>query len=658
MCVLSCKGLGERRVTFRQAQSDLNEDVETARDFDLRREDVGFLVRLTADSERRPTRKRYLKKIIRIGNAGGYWGDDLSALKRQLVDGPLDYITMDFLAEITMSILQRQRKANADLGYAVDFLDQLAECLPIIVKKNVRVISNAGGINPIGLGRKIIEMARKLGLDIKVGIVYGDDIVNNLYELTAAGERFTNMETSEDFFAVRSRITSANIYLGAEPVVKALEAGCQIVVTGRVTDTGITLAPMIHEFGWAMDDWDKMAAGIIAGHIIECGAQATGGNITDWHDVKSFDNFGYPIIEMSANGEFVVTKHKGTGGLVSEKTVKEQLVYEMGDPSNYISPDGIARFDTVQLKQIGKDRVKVWGIKGKPEPDFLKVSMSFDDGWKASGEILVSGPETYKKAEVIAKAFWKRLNYRYEATLTEMIGSGSIWPDALDVTESNEILLRFGVRDQNYEKVVRFGKALSTMILSGPAGMAVTGRGRPKPVPVIAYWPALLHRSRVTAKVLTIGTNKEEDFFEIAFPVRLQARPVEPTHRDRKPVGGKTAKGKTKRVRLQEIAYARSGDKGDTCNIGVLARSPELYDWLVGYLTPQRVKDFFAGVTNGKVTRYELDNLHGLNFLLEESLGGGGTKSLLIDPQGKTLAQALLQMQVEVPLALLAEKKV
>ncbi|MBI5267353.1 MAG: DUF1446 domain-containing protein [candidate division Zixibacteria bacterium] len=598
-----------------------------------------------------------MKKIIRIGNAGGYWGDDLGALKRQLEGGSLDYITMDFLAEITMSILQRQRKANADLGYAADFLDQLAECLPLIVKKNVRVISNAGGINPIGMGRKIIEMARRMGLRIKVGIVYGDDIVNNLYELTAAGERFTNMETSEDFFAVRSRITSANIYLGAEPVVKALDAGCQIVVTGRVTDTGITLAPMIHEFGWAMDDWDKMAAGIIAGHIIECGAQASGGNITDWHDVKSFDNIGYPIIEMSKNGEFVVTKHKGTGGLVSEKTVKEQLVYEMGDPSNYISPDGIARFDTIRLKQVGKDRVKVWGIKGKPEPDYLKVSMSFDDGWKSSGEILVSGPDTYQKADVIAKAFWKRLDYEYEASLTEMIGSGTIWPDALGATESNEILLRFGVRDQSYDKVVRFGKALSTMILSGPAGMAVTGRGRPKPVPVIAYWPALLHRSRVSAKVLTIGTSNEEEFFEISFPVRLHSSPKRAKKEEMARPVPKVAKGKTVRVKLQEIAYARSGDKGDTCNIGVLARSPQIYQWLVGYLTPQLVREFFKGTTHGKVLRYELDNLCGLNFLLEESLGGGGTKSLLIDPQGKTLAQALLQMPVEVPAALVTKVK-
>ncbi len=600
-----------------------------------------------------------MKKKIRIGNAGGYWGDDLSALKRQLTGGHLDYITMDFLAEITMSILQRQRATNSELGYAVDFLDQMAECLPLIVKKNVKVISNAGGINPIGLARKIIELAKKSKFDIKVGVVYGDDIVNNLYELTAAGERFTNMETGEDFLKVRSRITSANIYLGAEPVVRALDAGCQIVVTGRVTDTGITLAPMIHEFGWAMDDWDKMAAGIVAGHIIECGAQATGGNITDWEEVKNYHNIGYPIIEMEPTGEFVVTKHAKTGGAVTEKTVKEQLVYEMGDPSNYISPDGVARFDSIRLKQDGKDRVRVFGIKGKPEPDNLKVSMSFEDGWKASGEVLVSGPNTFKKAKVIADIFWHKLQHKFEATDTAVVGSGSCWPAHLSTYEPNEIMLKFSVRDKSVSKIKDFGKALSTLILSGPAGMAVTGRGRPKPVPVIAYWPALMHRTRVQAKVLTVTTRGDEEFFEINFPLRVRNVMEEKSAKKEIAVPRMSVKptGRMVKVKLQEIAFARSGDKGDTCNIGVLARSPEIYEYLRVALTAEKVKGFFKGLTKGKVIRYELDNLHGLNFLLEETLGGGGTRALIVDPQGKTLAQALLQMTLDVPQSLTGKKR-
>jgi len=593
-----------------------------------------------------------VKRKIRIGNAGGYWGDDLSALRRQLTGGKLDYISTDFLAEITMSILQRQRKQNPDLGYAVDFLHQLDDCLPLICKKKVRVITNAGGINPVGLSREIIRLAQKKKLDLKVGIVYGDDISDKLYELTAAGEKFENMETGENFLDVRSRIGTANIYLGSEPVVKALDEGCHIVVCGRVTDTGLTLAPMIHEFGWAMDDWDKMAAGIIAGHIIECGAQASGGNLTDWQEVESYHNIGYPIIEMEPSGEFTVTKHPGTGGVVSEKSIKEQLVYEMGDPANYISPDGVARFDTIRLKDLGDDCVRISGIKGRPEPEYLKVSMSFEDGWKASGMILVSGPDTYKKAEVIADIFWKKLDHKFEETRTEIIGSGSIWPEGLSSGESNEILLRFSVRDHEYDKVRRFGIAMPTLILSGPAGMAVTTGGRPKPKQVIAYWPALIHRSRVKAKTLCICTDGEERFFEINFPIRLGRfaealdLPTPERVRSKDP-------GREKVILLRDLCYARSGDKGDTCNIGVLARSAQSYDWLVDYLTADRVKKFFGDTVKGEVERFRLDNLAGLNFLLHKTLGGGGTQSLMIDPQGKTLSQALLQMKVKAPLSII-----
>ncbi|MFO7653776.1 MAG: acyclic terpene utilization AtuA family protein [Candidatus Krumholzibacteriia bacterium] len=593
------------------------------------------------------------KKTIRIGNASGYWGDDLSALERQLTGGKLHYITMDFLAEITMSILKRQQKKDPDLGYAVDFLEQLQECLPLIVRKNVRVISNAGGINPIGLGRKIQDLAQRLGLELKVGVVYGDDISNRLYELSAAGERFNNMETGEDFFPVRSRISAANIYLGAEPVVKALEAGCQVVVTGRVTDTGLTLAPMIHEFGWDMADWDRMAAGIVAGHILECGAQASGGNLSDWQEVETFHDIGYPIVEVEAGGEFVVTKHRRTGGLVSEKTVKEQLVYEMGDPGEYISPDGVAYFDTVQLEHDGPDRVRVFGVRGGPAPDFLKVSMAYEDGWKAEGEVLVCGPDIERKAQVIADIFWRKLRHEFEETITTLVGSGSIWPPQLRRCETVEGLLRFGVADHDLGKIRDFAKNLATLILSGPAGMAVTTRGRPKPQPIIAYWPALLHRSRVTAKVLTLATSGEEEFQEITFPIRVQARPQrrEPgPRREQQPLPG----GRKQTMLLRDLCYARSGDKGDTCNIGVLARNEGAYDWLVENLTPGRVKEFFGEKVKGDVLRYRLDNLLGLNFLLEQTLGGGGTRSLLIDPQGKTLAQALLQMPVEAPAALAA----
>ncbi len=595
-----------------------------------------------------------MKKKIRIANAGGYWGDDMDALRRQLSGGPLDYVTMDFLAEITMSILQKQQLRNPELGYAGDFLTQLKTCLPLIVKKKVKVITNAGGINPIGLGRQIIILAQKMGFDLKVGVVYGDDVSQRLYELTNAGEKFTNMETGAKFAGVRHRITTANVYLGAEPVVAALRAGCEIIVTGRVTDTGITLAPMIHEFGWDMEDWDKMAAGIVAGHIIECGAQGSGGNITDWQDVPSFEKMGYPIIEMEPSGEFVVTKHKRTGGLICEKSIKEQLVYEMGDPAQYISPDGVAFFNTVLLKEDGPDRVRVSGVRGGPAPEMFKVSMAYSDGWKAEGEVLISGPDLAAKAAVVEKVFWKKVGHKFVKTNTALIGAGSIWPKNLSDYEPTEAYLRFGVSDPDLAKINDFSKALPALILAGPSGMAVSTRGRPRPQQVMAYWPALMRRDGVSAKVLTLDTAGAEEWQEILFPVRGEVG--EPCRSDVKPAKKgkyKALTGARKEVNLRRLCYARSGDKGDTCNIGVLARSPRVYDWLQVNLTAAVVKKFFKGKVFGKVTRFELDNLQGLNFLLEQSLGGGGTTSLLVDPQGKTMSQALLEMKVKVPASML-----
>ncbi len=594
-----------------------------------------------------------VKKKIRIGNAGGYWGDDLDALYRQLKGGDLDYITMDFLAEITMSILRKQQLKNPALGYAKDFLTQLETCMPLIVEKNVRVITNAGGINPVGLGREILKLARRQGYDIKVGVVYGDDITNQLYELSAAGEKFTNMENGADFAGVRHQVTSANVYLGAEPVVAALDAGCQIIVTGRVTDTGITMAPMIHEFGWDMEDWDLMAAGLVAGHIIECGAQGSGGNITDWEDVASFHNIGYPIIEMHRDGTFYVTKHARTGGLICEKSVKEQLVYEMGNPAQYISPDCVAFFDTIKVEEVKANRVKISGVRGGPSPAMLKVSMSYEDGWKAAGEVLISGPNVRRKAAVVEDIFWKKVNHKFEKTHTALVGAGSIWPDRLSDYEPNEIYLRFGVCDHDLKKINDFSKALPALILAGPSGMAVSTGGRPRAQAVVAYWPALIRRDHCSAKVLVLGTDGSEDFNEIQFPMREGMG--DPVFSDEPKVQRtpKKHKGALKEVSLRKLCYARSGDKGDMCNIGLLARSPLVYDWIQENLTARVVKRFFKGKVLGKVTRYELDNLQGLNFLMDGALGGGGTTSLLVDPQGKTMSQALLELKVKVPSSVL-----
>ncbi|MGH8016646.1 MAG: acyclic terpene utilization AtuA family protein, partial [Candidatus Zixiibacteriota bacterium] len=339
---------------------------------------------------------------------------------------------------------------------------------------------------------------------------------------------------------------------------------------------------------------------VIAGHIIECGAQSSGGNITDWHDVKSFHNIGYPIIEMEPSGEFVVTKHPNTGGLVSEKTVKEQLVYEMGDPANYITPDGIARFDSIRLKQAGKDRVRVFGIKGEPLTEKLKVSMSYDDGWKAQGGILVSGPNAYAKAKALADIYWKRLGIKYDESRTDLIGSGSIWPESIRSAETVEIILQFGVRDQDYKKVEEFGKLIPALILSGPSGLAVTGGGRPRPSQVVAYWPALINRANASTQILAIDTEGGQRDFTIKFKAGNYKLSKAKLNRDEK-LKPKQLTGKPKTGKLRELCYARSGDKGDTCNIGILARSPEIYFWLVKNLTAAKVKNFFKGICQGKV---------------------------------------------------------
>ena len=583
--------------------------------------------------------------LIRIANAGGYWGDDLSQFRRQLELGPVDYVTLDFLAEITMSIMQKQRSRDPRAGYARDFVAQVAESLPLLVQRGARAVTNAGGVNPLACRGALLETAQHRGFPIEVAAVVGDDLMQRLGELNAAGVSLDDMDTGASFARVRDRISSANAYYGAWPVVEALASGAQIVVTGRCTDTGITLAPMIHAFGWQADDWDRLASGIVAGHIVECGAQSTGGNFTDWRRIRHFETIGYPLLEVSADGSFVVTKHPGTGGSVTVRTVKEQLLYEMGDPRGYITPDVVADFATIQLEQLGRDRVRVWGVKGRPAPGSLKVSASYFDGHKASGSLIISGPEAEAKARAFADLFWKRLDLTFDATHTELIGHSACWGPLAPPVDPPEILLRLSVRDRDPKKLDAFGKMLPAVILSGPPGVAVTG-GRPQAQEVVAYWPALVPRDHVKARLVT---RDGERLLEWPTPLLSPTRPMS-LPRPQWPA----AKGGRRHVTvpLGALAHARSGDKGDTCNIGVIARAPEIYPWLKRTVTAALVKRRFKGICLGAVERHEVPNLGALNFLLHESLGGGGTVSLRLDAQGKTLSHALLAMPVSVPQAL------
>ncbi|MEZ5979111.1 MAG: acyclic terpene utilization AtuA family protein [Planctomycetota bacterium] len=446
---------------------------------------------------------------VRIANGQGFWGDSILGPVRLVREGPLDYLTLDYLAEVTLSIMQKLRSRDPNAGYATDFVRLVDRIGPDLVAKGVRVVANAGGVNPRACRDALLEVLRKHGLrGVKVAVVEGDDVLADLDGLMAAGEGFTNMDTGAPLRTVRDRVTSANVYLGAFPIAEALATGAQIVVTGRGTDPGLVLGPMIHEFGWGPEDWDRLAAGTIAGHIVECGAQCTGGNHTDWDTIPDMAMIGYPIVEASADGDFVVTKHDGTGGRVDVSTVTHQLCYEMGDPANYITPDVVADFTSVTLEQVGRDRVAVRGAKGSPATPTYKVSLSYADGWKALGQLTVSGPDALAKAKLCADVVWKRLaydgfEYAPEERLVEFVGAnvchaGIAIPEA---GEPSEVVLRMGVKGPDRRKVDRFGSELVPLVTSGPPGVTGFAGGRPKATEIIGFWPALVDKSRITTSV-------------------------------------------------------------------------------------------------------------------------------------------------------------
>jgi len=447
-------------------------------------------------------------KTLRIGNGQGFWGDSVDAPVELLRGGEIDYIGMDYLAEVTLSIMMRQKLKNPELGYATDFIGFIRRVLPELVERRVRVIANAGGLNPRACREKVFEVARELGLSgVRVGVVEGDDVLPRLGELAGAGHEMRNMDSGEPLAPHLDHVTSANAYLGARPVVEALDQGALIVLTGRVTDTALALAPLIHEFGWAYDDWNRLALGTIAGHILECGPQSTGGNFSRFWEVPDLWNVGYPVIEATDDGSFVVTKHEGTGGMVTVDTVAEQLLYEMGQPDEYITPDVVADFTTIQLDRDGRDRVRVSGIEGRPKTPFLKISASHLAGYKATGQLTLSGPRAIEKAKLSAEIVWKRLEragvtFEEHQREVELLGTGACLPGVFQVPEDPpEVVLRLGVRHPDRSKVERFGKELAPLVTSGPPGVTGFAGGRPKPQEIVAFWPALIAREEVEKHV-------------------------------------------------------------------------------------------------------------------------------------------------------------
>lgn len=447
-----------------------------------------------------------MKQFIRIASGQGFWGDLLSAPTMQVRRGPIDYLVMDYLAEVTMSILQKQRLRNPQWGYARDYVETMEEIIEDVVAKGIRVITNAGGVNPHAAAEAVLNVARKRRItNLRIGVITGDDILPRIDELLARGYPLVHMESGLPLSAVRDRLLSANVYLGARPIVEALEQGADIVISGRVTDTGLTLAPMVYEFGWSWDDWDKLAAGVVAGHINECGAQATGGNfLGDWQSLPNLAEIGFPIIEAYPDGTFVVTKHEGTGGAVTRHTVSEQLLYEIGDPRTYITPDCIADFTTIQLRDEGNDCVVVFGIRGRPATDTYKVSASYADGYSTVGTLVYSAPhalERARAADTILRRRLELLGLHFDEIRTEFVGYNACHGPLAPPVEPPEVMLRIGVRSHDYAAVERFGKEIAPLILTGPPGVTGFSGGRPKPSDIIAYFPTLIPKDVVTPQV-------------------------------------------------------------------------------------------------------------------------------------------------------------
>ncbi|HST22795.1 MAG TPA: acyclic terpene utilization AtuA family protein [Blastocatellia bacterium] len=448
-------------------------------------------------------------KTIRIANGQGFWGDSLEAPIEQVRRGPIDYLGLDYLAEITMSIMQKQRARDPRQGYARDFVSMIEQILPDLVERNIKVVANAGGVNPEACRDAVIEVARRAGFGgkIKIGIVGGDDIIHRLDDFISRGVELKNLDTGEPLSTVRPLVQSANVYFGGRPVAECLSEGGQIVICGRVTDTGLSLGPMIHEFGWATDAWDLLSAGTIAGHTVECGAQCTGGNcLIDWQTIPNVADIGYPIIEAHPDGSFVITKHEGTGGRITVASIKEQLVYEMGDPREYITPDCVADFTSIQLEQEAENRVRFSGIKGRPATDLYKVSISYSAGWKAVGSLVYAWPDAYKKAQAadrVLRERLERLGLKFDSVLTEFVGvdachgplSGEPSPDIAEVT------FRIGVRSNDKHAVERFTREIAPLVLNGPPTVTGFAGGRPKVEDIIAYWPALIPKSEVRPEI-------------------------------------------------------------------------------------------------------------------------------------------------------------
>jgi len=581
--------------------------------------------------------RRGKDKVI-IANCSGFFGDRLSAASEMVRGGPIDVLTGDYLAELTMALLFRLKLKNPEAGYAPTFLKQMEEIMGECLEKNIKVVSNAGGLNPRGLAQELLKIAEKLGLHPKIACIDGDDLMGRLGELQEAGESFVHLDKGVSLKDGGLVPITANAYLGGWGIAEALEKGADIVVSGRVADASLVMGPAAWWFGWKRNDWDKLAGAAVAGHIVECAAQATGGNYSFIDEVPSFLKVGYPIAEISADGSSVITKHPGTGGLVSVDTVKAQLLYEVKEPT-YLTPDVSARFDSIRISQEAPDRVRISGVLGAPPPDTTKVCINCIGGYRNSMTVVLTGLDIEKKAKIVEEAFFDNLGGRGQYALEEvqLVRSNKDDPETNDEAFA---YLRISVMDSDQKKVDKFSAKIVELGLANIPGFTATAPPA-KGTMAIIHWPALIPERHITQKVMING----EEFSVGFVPSGAAAPPAEMPKVTIPPVPA----GKTVRIPFGRIFATRSGDKGGNANLGVWGKTPEAYAFLKEFLTVKKLKELLKDMSGFEIERYEFPNLFAVNFYIRGVLGEGVAASLRSDPQAKTLGEYLRAKVVEVP---------
>jgi len=587
------------------------------------------------------------KKTARVGCHSGFWGDTETAAVQLVRHGDVDYLVSDYLAEVTMSIMAAQKLRNPQAGYAVDFVTAVMGPLAReIAEKKIKVITNAGGVNPQACRDAVLKACEAAGVKLKVAVVLGDDILPRADEFRAAGIR--EMDTGAELPA---KIVSMNAYLGGFPIARALAEGADVVIAGRCVDSAVTLGALIHAFSWTPEDLDRLAAGTLCGHIIECGAQCNGGNFTDWRLVPDYDNMGFPIAEVSSDGSFVLSKPEGTGGLITTATVAEQMLYEIGDPRAYIVPDVVCDFTEARYEQVGRDRVRVSGARGRPPTDTYKVSTTWPDGYKLSSIFMLGGREAVAKGRHSAESIIKKTRRMfadknmgdYRDVSIEIIGSEATYGPHSHAADAREVVVKIAAKHDQKEALALLGREIAPMSTGGVVGMAGSfGAGRVSPSPVIRMFSCLVSKSQVPVTV-------DVDGHQIAMQEGARSGDFDPKSLPIETPPARPLTGATETVPLVALAYGRSGDKGDNANIGIFARKPEYQAILDSEVTEEAVAKYFAHRIEGKVTRWRLPGINGFNFLLRQALGGGGMASLKADPLAKAFAQMLLDMPVRVP---------